>query len=199
MERYVLHSDHNKAYVEAGFKYDVAGALRKLKALKPHIDKLKKPVQELLVKRLAYEREDILDAMAAVGLANAQDYVMEFQFVYPPDHPTKAGQVELRRMLKPLHMLTREQAFAIEDVKAYQDGTIGYSLPSLRTKHRFLQTLGENTKALTPQNPQHLHAHVHLHGVTTEKLRAIETELIRQLGVDAVRDVIGLTQEDQNR
>lgn len=199
INQYILHRDHNRAYVEAGFKYDTAGALRKAKALEKHIQRLMVPVEKQLVRRLAYEREDILDAMAQVGLTNAQDYIHQYEFVYPPEHPTKAGRIEMRWGLKPLHMLTREQAFAVEDI-AYNaiSGVMTYSLPSLTVKHKYLQTLGENTKALNPQNPQHLHQHVHLHGIPTEKLRAIENELVRQLGVDSVRDVIGLTTEDQN-
>lgn len=192
-ERYVVHLDHNRAYVEAGWTYDVANALRKLKSLKPYIDKLRLKVETKLIGSLSYDRKTILESMAAIGLANPLDYYHEFETMDP-----KTQQVVRGMALKPLKMLTRLQALAIEDLTYHMDsGRISYKLPSISTKLSALATLGENTGA-TKKKEDRGSQHVHFHDVPIDKLKGLMQEFSTLLGPQASRAVLGLTEDDQN-
>lgn len=198
-ERYIVHRDHVLAYAQSGRKHDPASAARKLKAMWPYLEKMLIRVDGVIEEKLIYDREQILDHMAQVGLANAQDYLEEVtMMVEGPEVDGKPMLVpRVIMQFKPLSKLTRAQAYCIESVTYdVTTGRIYYSLPKLRTKLLALQKVGEQTKALDkPQAPQHFHAH--FHNVPTEKLRELEGTMIKTLGVEAVRDIIGMTPEDQ--
>lgn len=192
-ERYVVHLDHNLAYTEAGWKYNNSGAARKLKSLKKYIDKLALKVEAKLVHELSYTRKDILDHMAAIALANPHDYYQDFEILDPKTQTLLRG-----RALKPINQLTRLQASAIEDLTYHlESGRISYRLPSLSTKMSALTTLAETT-GVTKKKDEGRQAHVHFHDVPIEKLRDLMGSFATLLGPQASRQVLGLTEEDQN-
>lgn len=190
-ERYAVHLDHNRAYIESGYQYDVANALRKLHSLKPYIDKLRAKIENKLIGSLSYQRKDILEGIAAIGMANPLDYYHEFEVMDP-----KTQQVMKGMALKPLKMLTRLQASAIEDMTYHlESGRISYKLPSLATKLNALNTLGENTGATKKKEDGRTSNHVHFHDVPIEKLRDLMQGFSTLLGPQASRAVLGLTEE----
>lgn len=191
-ERWVVHHDHNLAYTEAGFKYDTAGAIRKLQAMRPYIEKMAAKVEKRVVGELAYERKDILDAMANIGLANILDYYEEIRTI---DSETKW---ESRRLqLKPLTSLTRAQAHAIDNVTIdSRTGRATYTIPDVKAKLKALETVGINTKALSQKKPGTLHQHLHL-TATPEQIRGLEEAFKGVFGPVALREIVGLSEEDQ--
>lgn len=191
-ERWVVHHDHQLAYQEAGFKRDSAGAIRKLQAMRPYIEKMSEKVEKRVTGELAYERKDILDAMANIGLSNIQDYYKEIRVI---DEVTKW---ESRRMeLKPLNELTRAQAHAIDNITIdSRTGRATYTIPDAKTKLKALETVGINTKALSQKNPGALHQHLHLNA-TPEQIKGLEEAFKGVFGPVALREIVGLSEEDQ--
>jgi hypothetical protein len=191
-ERWVVHHDHLLAYEEAGFKKDSAGALRKLQAMRPFIEKMQVKVERRVVGDLAYERKDILDAMANIGLANIQDYYEEIRTIDP------VTKWESRRMqLKPLTALTRAQAHAIDNVTIdSKTGRATYTIPDAKAKLKALEVVGVNTKALSQKKPGALHNHLHL-TATAEQIGQLENAFKGVFGAVALREIVGLDEEDQ--
>lgn len=168
-ERWVVHHDHNLAYTEAGFKYDSAGAIRKLQAMRKYIDRMAAKVERRVVGDLAYERKDILDAMANIGLANILDYYEEIRTVDP-----ETGWESRRSQLKPLTALSRAQAHAIDNVTVdSKTGRATYTIPDAKAKLKALEIVGVNTKALAQKKPGTLHQHLHL-SATPEQIKGLE-------------------------
>lgn len=192
-ERYLVHSDSRRACEEAGIKSPDHNAARKLKQMSKYIDPLKAKIEEKLVQDLSYSRKDILDHMAAIALANPHDYYEEFEVL---DQAT--GKMLTGRALKPIQRLTRLQASAIEDMTYHlESGRISYKLPSISTKMNALNTLAE-TVGVTKKKDDGGGQHVHFHDVPIEKLRALMQGFSTLLGPQASRQVLGLTEDDQN-
>jgi hypothetical protein len=195
-DRWLVHHDHARAYRESGFTVNRQFnrcSLEKLKKFRPYLDRLGIKVEAELAKRISYERHDILQAMAAIGFANAQDYMVEAEFTNPG-----TGIKEKRYILKRLEDLTRLQASAIDEVFYDADmGRIAYSLPVAKTRMVALATLGENTQALKSKDASVVHNHLHLEGVSNEKLEQLERLFIEAVGPQVSREILGLTEDDQ--
>jgi hypothetical protein len=197
-ERWLVHHDHARAYRECGFTVNRAFnrcAIAKLAKFRPYLDRVGAKVETQIAKRIAYERGDILGAMAAIGFANAQDYMHEAEFTDPTTQ-----MKEKRYILKPLELLTREQASAIDEVfYDAEHGRIGYTLPVAKTRMTALAVLGENTQALKPKDPKVVHNHLHLEGISNEKLEQAERMFIELVGPQVSREILGLTEDDQSQ
>lgn len=195
-ERYVVHNDHNLAYTEAGHPRDPSSSIRKLEAMRPYIDKLREKVDRKLLQELTYEKRDILDHMAAIGMANVLDYV-EWYEIYETDPETKQKVVRKAAALKPLNKLTRLQASAIEEFTYHPErGVFTYSLPSIATKAQMLKVLGENTGAIKREDDGVKHLHLHLKQVDMPVLEQLRELAIKALGSQNARAILGTTEED---
>lgn len=193
-ERYVVHHDHMLAYREAGFtdSKPSSGALRKLQNMRPFIEQMSEKVERRVVGELAYERKDILDAMANIGLANILDYYEEVRFV-DPDTKWESK----RYQLKPLHALTRQQAHAIDNVTIdTKTGRATYTIPDAKAKLRALEVVGENTRALSQKKPGTLHNHLHL-TASPEQIKELELKFTAIFGESTLREIVGMDESDQ--
>lgn len=191
-ERWVVHHDHLLAYEEAGFKRDSNGALRKLQAMRQFIEKMQEKVERRVVGELAYERKDILDAMANIGLANILDYYEEVRHIDP-----ETKWESKRYQLKPLHALSRAQAHAVDNVTIdAKTGRATYTIPDAKAKLKALEIVGVNTKAIGGKKPGTLHQHLHL-TATPEQIKGLEEAFKGVFGPVALREIVGLDEEDQ--
>lgn len=182
-ERWLVHHDHHRAWREAGFavRSDRALPLAKLVRFRPYLERMQPKVEMQVAKKIAYERTDILTAIATIGYANAMDYIME-----------EGG----KWCLKPLHLLTREQAAAIDEVfYDAEAGRVGYSLPGAKTRLAALATLGEQAAGF--KKKEDVHNHLHLgQDVPLEKIRQLKQMFIEAMGPQVTREVLGMTEEE---
>jgi hypothetical protein len=178
-ERWLVHHDHNKAIIEAGFsdKNSHNLGLRKLEEFRPYLERLLPKVELEVAKRLGFERGEILEAIARIGNCNALDYIKPYTVINQV-----TGMMEQRWGMKSLHELTRDQAAAVD--KVYFDGELGaicYSLPAAKTRLSAMTTLGEQAANFKkPGAPTH--NHLHFHDVPLEKIRQIKQMLIEAIG-----------------
>ena len=99
--------------------------------------------------------------------------------------------------LKPLNMLTRDQASAIDSVFWDPDsGRIGYTLPAAKTRLAALTTLGEQAAGFKKKDEVHNHLHLG-QDVPLEKIRQLKQLFIDAMGPQATRELLGMTEEEQ--
>jgi hypothetical protein len=192
-ERWLVHHDHCKAATEAGYSQTNRSdaGLRKLAQFRHYLERLLPKVELQAAKKLSYERADVLDAIAAIGLCNAQDYIKAFQVVNPVTQ-----MLETHYGLKPLQELTRTQASAIESMfYDAQAGRLGYELPKAKTRLTALNTLGEqNANWKRPAGVTH--NHLHMANLPIEKVQAVKKMFINLIGVQAAREILGYVEEE---
>lgn len=195
-ERWLVHHDHNKAYLEAGFvPTRSGGGLKKLAQYRKYLERNLPRVEIQVAKQIAYERVDILAAIANVGYANVLDYIEPFETVDP-----ETQMLHQHWTLKPLHKLTREQAAAIDEVH-YDSvtGRLGYTLPSAKTRLSALTTLGEQAANFKKKGGD-IHAHLHLgENIPMEEILAAKAMLAKLVGPEVVREVLGWSESDQEQ
>lgn len=194
-ERWLVHHDHNRSWRESGFKVHTnssSQALRKLAIFRRYLERMQPKVELQVAKKIAYDRQDILAAIANIGYANALDYIEEEGVVNPE---TKVMERHWR--LKPLYRLTREQAAAIDEVFWNEAaGTVGYSLPKAKTRLSALTTLGEQAANFKKSDVVHNHLHLGEH-VPLEKIRQLKQMFIEAMGPQVTRELLGMTEEEQ--
>lgn len=193
-ERWLVHHNHNKAIIEAGYseKNTNQMGLQKLVQFRPYLERLRPKVDTEVARKLGYERADILEAIGAIGYCNAQDYIREFTVINP-----ETQMSEQRWGLKPLHELTRAQASAVDEVfYDLEAGRVGYALPKAKTRLTALTTLGE--QAANFKKPGDTHNHLHLgDNVPLEKIRLVKQMFIELMGPQVTRDILGWDETDQ--
>jgi hypothetical protein len=192
-ERWLVHHDHGKAAAEAGFSETnkSEAGLRKLAQFRHYLERMRPKVELQVAKKLSYERADILDAIAAIGLCNAQDYIKEFTVVNPVTQ-----MVEMRFGLKPLEELTRAQASAIDSMfYDTEHGRLGYNLPKAKTRLTALNTLGEQ-QANWKRPAGATHNHLHLENLPMDKVLAVKKMFVNLIGVPAAREILGYVDEE---
>jgi hypothetical protein len=194
-ERYLVHRSQMRAYREAGFSENSAGsaAHEKYKQFAAYLDGKLRAIDAIVVTKISYERADLLDAMAAIALANPQDYLEQYTII------NEKGESEHRIGMKDLRSLPRNMAAAIEEFHCDPaTGRITYRMPSIESKTKMLKILAENTGAIKKDVTEHRHLHLHLKGIPTATLEQAEAQLIRTLGPEKVRLLLGgMTEEDQ--
>jgi len=217
---WLKHFDHAKAWKEAGFSINAKNyydrARKKLRRFMPYLDPIRKAKAQQVGTQLAIKEDDVLQTMRYVAFANPQDfYVLSDQQVMreEPD-PTKGpdakklvpvtydnGKPVFHVILKPLHDLTREQAMAVETLTSPFGGYGGYKLASHKTKHSYLESIGKNLGLFLDETAKelhtHLHRHTHLHldDVPTDKLEALQRQLISVVGAEQARN-LGISQRE---
>jgi hypothetical protein len=194
--QWLIHHDHNRAFREAGFRVHTNAsslALRKMDVFRHYLERMQPKVEFQVAKKIAYERQDILAAIANIGYANALDYITE-DFVMNP--ATKVMERHWR--LKPLHALTRDQAGAIDTIFWDEgQGRVGYTLPLAKTRLSALSTLGEQAANFKVKD-RVTHNHLHLgENVPLEKVRHLKQLFIEALGPVATRELLGMNEEEQ--
>ena len=194
-ERWLVHHDHRKAAEESGFsKTNLSETgLTKLAQFRQYLERLRPKVELQTAKKISYERADILDAIAAIGLCNAQDYIKPFTVVN-----AETQMAETHFGLKPLEELTRAQASAIDSM--YYDaqlGRLGYELPKAKTRLTALNTLGEqNSGWKRPAGATH--NHLHLENLPLDKVLAVKRMFVNLIGVPAAREILGYVEEESS-
>lgn len=193
-ERWLVHHNHNKAIVEAGYSDKNANGLglQKLVQFRPYLERLRPKVELEVAKKISYERADILEAIAAIGQCNVIDYIEPYTTVN-----AETGMAEERWALKPIQKLTRAQASAVDSV--YYDmttGLLGYHLPKAKTRLTALTTLGE--QAANFKKPGTTHNHLHLgENISLEKIRAVKQMFVDLMGPKVTREILGWDEKDQ--
>lgn len=145
-------------------------------------------VEREVSKAIAYDQQDILNEMAAIGFANPLDYVVKTT-------EEKDGKVVEGYAFKPLEELTRFQAAAVSNVRIV-GGKVQYRIPGTADKHRYLFDLGKNLglfddKLIQEFRHKHLHAHIDFSQLPQEQLQSLEQILIGAVGPEASR-LLGL-------
>ena len=188
-ERYLVHRNHVRAFREAGFAESSTingGPAAKYQRFAAYLDKHLRAVDAVVVHQLAYERVDLLDAMAAIALANPQDFIEKYEVLL------EDGTTEHRIGVRDLMSLPRHLAYAVEEFHCDPTtGVITYTMPSLNTKAKLLKILAENTGAIKRDDLGANHIHLHLKGVPTSVLEQAEAQLIATLGPEKVRALLG--------
>lgn len=192
-EHWLEHFDPIRAYKQAGYAFSSSNNRRALELYRKfshHLEKLRAVKTKELAKRLAIRETDILEEIAALGFANAQDYVE----VYEED-----GKQLLRR--KPIMQLTRGQASAVTQVEFHPDGTVTYLLPEPKDKRPALELIGKNF-GMFDQKLIAEHRHMSKQRaesigglVSPDKLEMFERMLIEAIGDRAAQNFIGYTRE----
>ena len=194
-ERWLVHHDHQKAYIEAGWSEKGGDkhtrALNKLKTFRRYLERMQPKVELVVAKKIAYERADILEAIARVGYANALDYIEEYTFIN-----AETQIAEQRWQLKPIQNLTRDQAAALDSIQSNLDGTITYTLPKAKTRLSALTTLGEQAANFKKAGTTHNHLHLGEH-VPLDKIRQLKQMFIEAMGPQATRELLGMNEEEQ--
>lgn len=183
-DRWLVHHDTHLAWREAGFavRSDKELPLIKLARFRPYLERLQPKVELQVAQKISLERQDILAAIAIIGNANALDYIV---------------QVGDTWCLKPINLLTREQASAIDNVFwDAESGRIGYSLPAAKTRLAALTTLGEQAADFKKKDVVHNHLHLG-EGVPLEKIRQLKQLFIDAMGPQATRELLGMSEEEQ--
>jgi hypothetical protein len=183
VERWLTHRDPHQAWREAGFavRSDRELPLIKLARFRPYIERLQPKVELHVAKKISLERQDILASIATIGNANALDYI---------------EQVGDEWRLKPISMLTRDQASAIDTVFwDAESGRIGYSLPRAKTRLSALSTLGEQAAGFKKKDAVHNHLHLG-QDVPLEKIRQLKQMFIDAMGPQATPELLGMSEEE---
>lgn len=148
----------------------------------PYLQYLQAEKTQAVAKKIVYDQESILQALARVMDHDPRDFEEE----------VTVGRRKVRRM-KPLSKLTREQALLVADIWQ-EGGEVKYRLES---RARARQMLGKHLglfhdKLIAEHRHAHLHAAVDLSHVSNEQLATLEGELLRILGPQADR-ILGYT------
>lgn len=194
-ESWLQHYDINRAAREAGYSgpknRQGGGGLRVFERFRAYLEHQLSLKQKAVSKELALDQKDILSEMAAIGFANAQDYVA---IVEEPVKDEKTGAISMvrRERQKPLMELTRAQAAAVSEVTFHPDGRVTYQLPDERSKHPYLKDLGQHLGLFHPKLiAEHRHAHMHaaisFRGMDTRKLAEAESMLLEAMGPEGRR------------
>ncbi len=219
-DRWLLHFDHVRAYLEAGWapndrigKLGTNTAVRarqKLEHLWPYLEPLRDAKARIVAERVALSQADLLDLLGRMAKFNPLEYV-ETSTTAATTTRTAAdgakiedpiefnGKPVFRSRLKPLQDLTPEQAATIQ---LHADGdTVTYRLPNIRERHAALLLLGKQMGMfldkiiLQNHEHQHRHAHLHLEGVSTDQVRALAAQLSQFVEPEFAKG-LGYTDED---
>ena len=196
-ERWLVHHDHNRAYLEAGLGGsgdDTNRAKAKVQRFSRYLQSRIPAVEKIVAKEIAYERKDILAGIARIANANALDYLAPYQIIDPA-----SGVLVNQYRMKRVHELTRDQAAAIDSI-TYDavTGAITYTLPTAKTRLAALATLGEQAAGFS-KNDGATHQHLHLHNVDINKLRQAKGILIDMVGPNAARQIFGMHVDEQEQ
>lgn len=188
------HYDIHRAYQEAGYADSVsngAAGKRVFDRLRSYLEQQLELKQKVVSKELALDQKDILSEMAAIGFANAQDYVAIVEESVKDENTGEVRMVKRERQ-KPMMELTRAQASAISNVTFHPDGRVTYQLPDERSKHPYLKDLGQHLglfhpKLIQEHRHQHMHAAISFRDMDTSKLAQAESMLLEAMGPEGRR------------
>ncbi len=208
-ERWLVHFDHTRAYLEAGFaRNDRPGklstntssrALQKLQSFMLYLEPLRIAKARAVAERVTLNQADILDSLARVSRFNPHDYLEtssspRTETVKGPDGAeserpvTWNGKPVYETRLRPISELTPEQASIVQLVLGSEGTVLGYRLPTIRERHESLVALGKQMGLfldkiiLQAHRHTHEHRHLHLEHVPTEKIRELTRELLPLVG-----------------
>ena len=215
-EAWLEHFELRKAWQVAGYSLKNKGwacrAQLKLKRFSEYLRPLQAAKAQQVGAQLAVTQGDVLETMRQVAFANPQDYYVvsdepimreekdaEGNVVHVP--VTVNGSPVYDLVQKRLENLTREQAMAVVPMMSASGSYAGYRLPSVKERHAYLTSLGQNLGLFLPEIAKEAHAHLHRHShlhlddVPTAVLDDLQHRLIAVVGPDQARN-LGISQQE---
>ena len=214
-ERWLVHFDKNRAYMEAGFKAyrKSIGTMsqKKIERFAEYLRPLQEAKARAVAQRLAIGQEDVLKAMAAKAVFDPGDFVersTEQLFTEKIGKGKRVirkpvfwnGQPVFEERLKPFSELTQAQRMSVE-VISDAAGRIHYRLPGVQDQHQYLTSIGRQLGLfhekliMERHNHTHRHATLNLDGVPTEKLDQLVRMLLPMAGNEFAA-LLGFTAEE---
>lgn len=212
-ERWLHHFDHVRAYKEAGFKNtrnNAQMAAKLLERLDKHLRPLREAKAREVAKLLTASDEDVLKAMSAKAVFNADDFVEVA--TSPKTRTIKIGDKEsiepiewdgqpvFASRLKPWEKLTPDQKRTVE-VIGDSGGEVRYRLPNTREQHQYLTSVGRQYGMFLEKiiQEKHFHRHQHQHleieAMPTAKLQSLTAQLLPFVGQEFASQ-LGFTPDD---
>jgi hypothetical protein len=215
-ERWLIHFDKDRAYKEAGFKWNPSSggnqALNKLEKFADYLRPIRDAKAKLVAERLLIDQDQVLQGMvkkvffdpttffersteplkhmvAVEGAKEKQEQVRTWH-----------GQPVYAERLKPYSDLTPEQRIVVEITSDTGD-QIRYRLPTIREQHSYLTSLGRQfglfAEKLIIERHQHKHQHHTLDftNVPTAKLNALTRQMLPLVDLEFAQ-MLGYTPED---
>lgn len=163
----------------------------------PYLEKRKKPIEERVQKRIAITKESLLQELAAVAMANPQDFLERYEELVETGKGKQKTTVAIQKTrLKNLLTMDRIKAAAVSEVSVMPDGTVSYKLPSPRERRPFIRDLGQHIgmfhQALIAENNHALREEeLDLKDVETKVLVDLQEAIIKMLGPKMARRIVG--------
>lgn len=211
-ERWLIHFDARKAYVEAGFSKDVgtaARALGKLTRFAEYLRPIREAKAKVMAERLALTTDRVIDKMKEKAFFDAGEFVERGRV--PLTHAVKVvhkdgrtesveeiltwdGRPVYAERLKPYADLTAEQR-AVVEITSTAGERITYRLPTLREQHMYLTSVGRQMGLfaekliLERHNHEHRHATVNFENVPTAQITGARQALLPLVGEEFAKSL----------
>ena len=148
--------------------------------------------EEALAREMVIGQKEILAELLALGMANPLDYIESYEV-------TVGGKLITKYRQRPLTSLTRHQAASVSSIKFLGDGSVSYRIPNRHEKIPGLIHAGRHFGMFHDKLiAEHRHQHLHQGGpdlseAHSDTLERMEAELIKAIGPDQARKLLGVT------